>query len=79
MAPASYQVEMNAENHGQLGYPGLTHLTRAAAVETIRTALSTHGRVFTVKEDGEVVSFLNERGGALAIIRPVRALVNGSG
>ena len=74
MTPACYQVEMNAETHGQLDYPDLIHLTREAAIEAMRTTLVTHGRTFTIKEDGEVISFLNERGGALAIIRPVRAL-----
>jgi hypothetical protein len=64
---------MNAETHNQLEKPDLTYRTRDEAVETMRNVLNTHGRRFTIDVDGEVISFLNERGGALAVIKPVRA------
>ena len=70
---ATYQVEMNAETHSQLELPGLTYLTRAEAMQAMSTVLRTHGRVFTVDEEREVVTYRNERGGPLATIRAVEA------
>lgn len=79
MNQTTYQVEMNDDTHGQLEKPDLTYLTRDEALRAMQTVLTDHGRRFTIDEDGEVISFLNERGGPLAIIRPVRALGHPAG
>lgn len=71
MTACTYQVEMNAETHSQLNNPGLTYLNRDEAVSAMRTVLIAHGRAFSIAEEDEVISFLNERGGPLATIRPV--------
>lgn len=69
----TYQVEMNAETHSQLERPGLTYLTRAEAMRAMSTVLRAHGRAFTVDEEPGIVTYRNERGGALATIRAVEA------
>jgi hypothetical protein len=78
MTEMTYQVEMSADTHNQLEKPGLTYRGRAEAVQAIRRVLEAHGRSFTIDQDGEVITFLNATGGALAVIKPVRAVGQGA-
>lgn len=73
MTQTTFQVDMNNETYAQLEKPGLTYLSREEAKQAIQTVLTQHGRRFTIDENGDVISFLNERGGSLATIRAVRA------
>ena len=73
MNEMTFQVEMGPDTHNQLEKPGLTYRTRGEAVQAIQRVLSAHGRRFTIDDDGQCITFVGDAGGALAVIRPVRA------